>query len=369
MILNQVKLKATQGILNTIVETSDGVLNGLGEKELTITSSSLEIVNNILKHVTYTSTKYQIDAADLEHIDVLSVIIKQPPKPRFYDPGPDSSINSLVTIVTKTFIRYRKLRILISSIWNFYPNITIVIANGNETPEKIEGPHIEQYIMPFAKGWFAGRNLAASQVTTKYLLWVDEDFEFTEEMKLEKLVNVLENTDLDLVSASVSGSQFQFKMWYEKGNNDGDCLFSQSGSLHPLDGFPNCVVTSLVVNFFLAKTEKVWRVGFDPWLARVIHPEFFIDGLGSLLMESCNDVNIGHQKKDKPIQESLKAVEMKYTTFRRATKHQFLSRFALIHFKNWLKCNTQYKHRGPDCHCIQHFTHSTFCLQLILLEL
>ncbi|XP_072417168.1 beta-1,4 N-acetylgalactosaminyltransferase 2-like [Chiloscyllium punctatum] len=345
-----VKLKAIQGLFNAIVETSDGLLNGVGKNELTITSPSLEIVNSILKHVTYTSIKYQIDAVDLvyfqfeEHTAVFPVIIRQPQMPRLFDPGPDSNINSLVTIVTKTFLRYHKLRILINSIRNFYPEITIIIADDSETPEKIEGPHIEQYMMPFGKGWFAGRNLAASQVTTKYLLWVDEDFLFTEETKLEKLVDVLEKTNLDVVGASVSGSRFQFKLWYEKGNDDGDCLFSQFGSFHALDGFPHCVVTSLVVNFFLARTQKVWSVGFDPRLSRVAHPEFFIDGLGSLLVGSCNDVRIGHQKKVKQTQESLKDVERKYATFRHANKRQFKSRLALVHFKNWLKCYAQYKH-------------------------
>ena len=49
------------------------------------------------------------------------------------------------------------------------------------------------------KGWFAGRNLAVSQVTTKYVLWVDDDFIFSSSTKLEKLVDVLERTTLDLV--------------------------------------------------------------------------------------------------------------------------------------------------------------------------
>lgn len=52
------------------------------------------------------------------------------------------------------------------------------------------------------QGWFAGRNLAVSQVTTKYLLWVDDDFIFTANTKLEKLVDVLERTTLDLVRRS-----------------------------------------------------------------------------------------------------------------------------------------------------------------------
>lgn len=40
-----------------------------------------------------------------------------------------------------------------------------------------------------------------SQVTTKYVLWVDDDFIFTANTKLEKLVDVLERTTLDLVSS------------------------------------------------------------------------------------------------------------------------------------------------------------------------
>lgn len=49
------------------------------------------------------------------------------------------------------------------------------------------------------QGWFAGRNLAVSQVTTKYVLWVDDDFFFTANTKLEKMVDILEKTTLDLV--------------------------------------------------------------------------------------------------------------------------------------------------------------------------
>lgn len=53
----------------------------------------------------------------------------------------------------------------------------------------------------FSQGWFAGRNLAISQVTTKYFLWVDDDFLFTNDTKIEKLVEVMEaNPELDVVS-------------------------------------------------------------------------------------------------------------------------------------------------------------------------
>lgn len=64
-------------------------------------------------------------------------------------------------------------------------------------------PH--QSYIPFSQGWFAGRNLAISQVTTKYVLWVDDDFIFTARTRLERLVDVLERTPLDLVGERPRG--------------------------------------------------------------------------------------------------------------------------------------------------------------------
>lgn len=61
------------------------------------------------------------------------------------------NISALVTIATKTFLRYDKLKDLIDSIRQYYPTVTIVIADDNEHPQPVSGPHIEHYIMPFGK--------------------------------------------------------------------------------------------------------------------------------------------------------------------------------------------------------------------------
>lgn len=155
-----------------------------------------------------------------------------------------------------------------------------------------------------SQGWFAGRNLAVSQVTTKYVLWVDDDFIFTANTKLEKLVDVLERTTLDLVRnrginclfsitvfaevlvtslcvcVQVGGAvreatgytaTYRQTISIEPGEENGDCLHMRRGFHHVIQGFPNCVVTDGVINFFLARTDKVQQVGFDPRLARVAH--------------------------------------------------------------------------------------------------
>lgn len=61
------------------------------------------------------------------------------------------NISALVTIATKTFLRYDRLRTLIASIRRFYPTVTIVIADDSDKPERISDPHVEHYFMPFGK--------------------------------------------------------------------------------------------------------------------------------------------------------------------------------------------------------------------------
>ncbi|KAM6913692.1 beta-1,4 N-acetylgalactosaminyltransferase 2-like [Lycodopsis pacificus] len=336
----KVSLSVSKGVLTTEI-TADGVkVQGHGESRLIMESSSLVTLNYLLANVSYTSTVYHIHTGDLasfqfdNHEAVFPITIKQPLLPVLYDMGTD--ISSHVTVVTKTFLRYTQLKVLLSSIRRFYSNIEVIIADDSFEPENITGEHIRQYIMPPAQGWFAGRNLAVSQVTTKYLLWVDDDFVFTEETKIEKLVEVMEAVpELDVLGASVQGNRFYFSLKYEEGEElDGGCLYRKSrGKFHPLPGYPQCFLASGVVNFFLARTHAVQRVGFDPKLQRVAHSEFFMDGLGSLMVASCDHVSIGHQPKTGHSKD-----EALYKKFRHPPGGDTELKLQLHFFKNHLKC-------------------------------
>ncbi|XP_010785569.1 beta-1,4 N-acetylgalactosaminyltransferase 2-like [Notothenia coriiceps] len=180
-------------------------------------------------------------------------------------------------------------------------------------------------------GWFAGRNLAVSQVTTKYFLWVDDDFLFTKWTKIEEMVKVMEAVpELDVLGGKVGEEQFYFSLIYEEGDEEGGCMYRKSrGKYHSLPGYPQCSLVSGVINFFLARTDAVQRVGFDPQLKRVAHSEFFMDGLGSLMVATCSHVAIGHQKG--PIQKG-------YMRFREPAKSDETSKLQLHFFKNHLKC-------------------------------
>ncbi|XP_065431648.1 beta-1,4 N-acetylgalactosaminyltransferase 1 isoform X4 [Chrysemys picta bellii] len=355
--LYKVTLTATLGTLDVAAVVEGVKAQGEGETCLSLSATQLDNLNRQLQFVTYTNTLFHPNTADTVqfatdgHQASFTIRIRHAPTPKLYNPGTpgdggDYNISALVTIATKTFLRYDKLRVLIASIRRFYPTVTIIIADDSQHPEAVGGPHIEQYFMPFGKGWFAGRNLAISQVTTKYVLWVDDDFIFTPRTRVEKLVDVLEKTSLDLVGGGVREitgvtTTYRQKISVQAGGEEGDCLQTRQGYHHLLEGFPGCVVTDGVVNFFLARTAKVLEVGFDPRLSRVAHLEFFIDGLGVLHVGSCADVVVDHASKLKlPWQKSES--EKQYAKFRYPTSgdSSVSVKHGLFYFKNRFKCMT-----------------------------
>nr|XP_027780433.1 beta-1,4 N-acetylgalactosaminyltransferase 2 [Marmota flaviventris] len=341
----EVTLTASLGTFNTLADVPDDIVQGRGQKQLIISTSSRELLKFILQHVTYTSTGYQHHKVDTVILTSKSSVAKFPVTirhsviPKLYDPGPEKKLRNLVTIATKTFLRPHKLKVLLQSIREYYPDVTVIVADDGKKPLEIKDDYVEYYTMPFGKGWFAGRNLAISQVTTKYVLWVDDDFVFNNKTKIEMLVDVLEKTELDVVGGSVMGNVFQFKLLLEQ-SEAVDCLHKRNGWFQRLDGFPHCVVTSGVVNFFLAHTERLLRVGFDPRLQRVAHSEFFIDGLGSLLVGSCTDVVVGHQPRSPSEDSELAAQEKTYSIYRTNTRAGVQFKLALHYFKNHLQCST-----------------------------
>uniref|UniRef100_A0A8C2X138 Beta-1,4 N-acetylgalactosaminyltransferase n=1 Tax=Cyclopterus lumpus TaxID=8103 RepID=A0A8C2X138_CYCLU len=300
----------TLGTFDVAATVNRVSVEGGGEKHMILSSPLLSALNRQLQFVTYTNTVFHPKTADTVlfatdvHQSFFTIKVGHGIIPKLYNTGNqrEYNISALVTIATKTFLRYDKLKDLIDSIRQYYPTVTIVIADDNEHPQSVTGPHIDHYIMPFGKGWFAGRNLAVSQVTTKYVLWVDDDFLFTANTKLERMVDILEKTTLDLVGGAVREvtgytATYRHTISVEEGGEEGDCLHIRNGYHHVIEGFPNCVVADAVINFFLGRTDMVQKAGFNPRLARHGHLEFFIDALGSLYVGSCSDVIVNHASK------------------------------------------------------------------------
>lgn len=76
-------------------------------------------------------------------------------------------------------------------------------------------------------------------------------------------------------------NQFFFRLQYEEGDEEeGGCLRCLHGRrIQSVPGFDGCFFVDGVVNYFLARTDSVRRVGFDPFLKRVAHTGRCIPGL------------------------------------------------------------------------------------------
>ena len=53
-----------------------------------------------------------------------------------------------MTVTTKTFLRYKELKVLIRSLRQFYKDVVLIVADDSFTPEKITEENVLQYIMP-----------------------------------------------------------------------------------------------------------------------------------------------------------------------------------------------------------------------------
>ncbi|XP_077988504.1 beta-1,4 N-acetylgalactosaminyltransferase 1-like [Glandiceps talaboti] len=327
------------------------VVTGNLSSTLTAQTATVEGLENILHNLHYRSMIYDIDKRDYVHVKLNNftfsfiVHIKRSSLPFLYDPGEYHHISNLVTVITKTFERYNAVEKLIRSIRKFYPGITIIVADDSEHPQRLKGKNLKHYIMPFAEGTSAGRNLALSQVRTKYFLYVDDDFIFTKGTKLENFIEKLEDITLkvDLIGGTfgdADGNRFPEDEWtcsgccsfdYGRGNTGGNCLVRTCGRMYDwLDRYPQCHFTDMTTMFFMGRTTAVRQVGFDPSYERLGHTEYFFDWMGHLRVVSCSDVNLVHERIENYKYNEFRSRRVDPTDQMRTVKHSL--------FKNNLKC-------------------------------
>ena len=181
-----------------------------------------------------------------------------------------------VTIIIKTFERPEALHALITSIRERYGDIGILVANDGTKP--VEGD-FGLYTMPYDSGLSAGRNLLLSQVNTPYFVLMDDDFLVTENTHLEILREHMDT--YDLVGGAVEGH----------GSYNGT-LVVENNVLRYEKGEP----TEIVLNFFMAHTDKVRQIGWDNELKLAEHTDFFLRAKGKLKIhheERCSVKNTG----------------------------------------------------------------------------
>lgn len=183
-----------------------------------------------------------------------------------------------LTAVIKTFQRPKVLKRLVKSIRNSYPQMKIIIIDDSRDPVKLNG--VETIVMPYDSGVSAGRAEALKYVKTPYLMLLDDDFIFNRHTKVQPVLEKLESlVDVDIIGGDVIYLPFYRKIDYTQEGLHPTQALSVLEAGTKIDGM---AVYDKVANFYIARTESIRKVGWDPMIKRLDHADFFTRAKGVL---------------------------------------------------------------------------------------
>ena len=219
------------------------------------------------------------------------------------------NVTACVTMTVKTRGRLQNVKRLIESARYLYPHIKVIIADELE-PNATDSDYRSVDLPPSGVVYFKttpgvgfGRRVALSLVVTKYALVMDDDFVFTSQTNLAKLVDLLERSSADIVGGAVIDYVLYAGITrvVDSCESAGTCYASQynyPGAFYervPL--FGSCFVTDRVKNFFLADRQAVLAAGsWDESRPFYEHEDFFVQMRRSgVTVALCLDVKVIHR--------------------------------------------------------------------------
>lgn len=191
-------------------------------------------------------------------------------------PEDQQLVEENVTFIYKSFNRQRKAKHLYRSIRAIFPNARIIIADDSAVPLEIPGAEI--IYMPFNSGLSKGLIAALERVETPFMMRLDDDMLLIPQSRIPEQVRFLQkHEDVDLVAIPCEKS-------FRKGV-DPYLQFDMGKSMiipnrTEIDG---CIVACKTPNWFVARTDKIRQVGYDPNIRMIDHHEFFFRAAGRIV--------------------------------------------------------------------------------------
>ncbi len=183
-----------------------------------------------------------------------------------------------LTAMIKTFERPGILNRLVASIKRCYPDLHILVVDDSRESEPIAG--VEWVTLPFNSGVSAGRSAGLSRVKTPYMLLLDDDIILYRQSGLRAALEAIKKyPEIDIMGGRVLNLPFIKAADYR-----GIGLFPTSAKpLYPVGSFIGPFpVYDKVPNFFIARTERLRLVNWDPQLRLIEHADFFTRARGVL---------------------------------------------------------------------------------------
>lgn len=188
-----------------------------------------------------------------------------------------------VSISIKTFLRDEKLFNAVESISRSMPEVTMIIADDGERTDEKDGVYSDLtreghkiIICSFDSGFGFKSNKIVELLDTPYILIASDDFDFNPPSVregIEKLVDVLDNTDVDIASGRLRGP-YEFTL-----EDLGDTIIEHRVETLTTPPRPWFIECDLTVNYSLIKRRVFEKVSWDNdvKIGGCEHGMFFLD--------------------------------------------------------------------------------------------
>jgi hypothetical protein len=186
-----------------------------------------------------------------------------------------------LTALVKTFERPHVVQRLVASIKRLYPSLNVIVVDDSREPTQLAGvAGVRTIALPYDTGVSAGRNEGLKHVSTPYVLVLDDDFVFYRGTRLAPALALMErHPDVDIMG----GQLIDLPLFRARPLPEGAIFATAAAPLVPLGSLVGGMrVVDKVPTFFVARTERLALVRWDPQLKRIDHADFFTRALGVL---------------------------------------------------------------------------------------
>jgi glycosyltransferase involved in cell wall biosynthesis len=189
----------------------------------------------------------------------------------------DGSLNQLTAMI-KSFERPQALKRLVVSIKKYYPDLHIIVVDDSRESSPLPG--VEWVTLPFNSGLSAGRSAGLKRVITPYLLLLDDDIIFYKRTGLRAALAAMEEyPEVDIMG----GAKLDLPHLKLQDLSSAKLFSDSAEPTYPpgsyIGPFP---VRDKASNFYIARTERIRLVDWDPQIKLLEHADFFTRARGVL---------------------------------------------------------------------------------------
>jgi len=205
-----------------------------------------------------------------------------------------------VDFIITTIDRYELLQELLDSIFTFYPFAKVTVADQSkeidtELYNNWARHDLRVLPLPYDCGLSAARNILVKETDLPYKLLLEDDFLFTADTKVEKLLELMEVADIAGGGVYRNGTRLSFEFNFKREGDtiyqipDGDDWTEHKGVHYKRTG--------CVLNFALFKRSVFDNIQWNSKLKLIEHQHFFYRVKNPIVFT--NDVKIVDNKKEK----------------------------------------------------------------------